>query len=87
MEGSSDQHFSTGGERGWQDQFGDVDVGGVVFRFGDAAIDFKFQPVDVSLSFFAGKIKSRITIFQQLVTESRLVVFVGIGPEMKQDKF
>ena len=49
-------------------------------------IYFKIKPVDIALLFFIRKIKFGITIFQLLITESGLIIFISIGPDMKPDK-
>jgi hypothetical protein len=57
----------------------------MVKRSGYHAIHPKVKPVHISPLLFIGKIKIHSAILQQLVTESGLIVLVGIGPNMEPD--
>lgn len=58
----------------------------MIFNYGCYIVYFKIKPVDITFLFFTGKIKLGIAVFKVLIGESRLVIFIGIGPAMKPDE-
>ena len=58
----------------------------MVFSFGSCTVHLKIKPVDITFLFPGRKIKICAACFQYLFAESRPVVLIGIGPDMKIDE-
>ena len=59
---------------------------GMVFQLGGDAVYFKIQFVDIAPVFFIREIEFRTAVFQHMIAEGGLVVFIRIRPEVKPDK-
>ena len=86
MKGSGNSSGLTGKEGRRQYYFDNVNMLRMVFGGSNRVVHFKLKPVDVSFVFFIGEIKFSASVFEHLVGECGLIVFIGIGPKVKPDE-